>query len=395
MSNPTKREYMAIMRERYHRAATRREKSEIIHEIHLATQMHVKSVIRTLNDGVASDQALQPQLGRPRRYLDEVVGWLKYFYRESEYVCSTKLKAMLPLLIAQSEKEVKEPVRAALTAMSRSSIDRYLGEYRKLERRRKNTGTRPGSRLFRRMIPLKNLNNTATGCGVLEADTVAHCGGNLSGTFIWSLTTTDEYSGWTVNRAIYGKRGDVVLQSLKTALTQFPFELRLINVDNGTEFLNHLVYGYFLSFARENGVEFPMTRSRSYQKNDNARAEQKNWMMVRQLFGYERFDSVILTETMNQIYEIHGLIQNYFVPQLKLKSKVRIQAKIKKTYYPALTPLERVLGDPQVSEEKKIEIRRQFENLNYYKLKHRKEELLAYFLKIQKLLKSKQGPEAA
>ena len=356
--------------------------------------MHVKSLIRAFNHDAFLDDE-NPKLGRPRRYFGDAVRLLKIFYRESEFVCSTKLRAMLPVLIAQYEGEVSTAARDALLAMSRASIDRYLGPYRKLERRRKNSGTRPGSRLFRRLIPLKNLTNLAPGCGVLEADTVAHCGGNMSGTFIWSLTATDEYSGWTVNRAIFGKSGEQVLKSLITALSLFPFSLRSINVDNGTEFLNDLVYSHFLRIAQANGSTLPMTRSRSYQKNDNARAEQKNWMMVRQLFGYERFDSVILVEVMNEIYELQGQIQNYFVPQMKLKSKVRIEAKIKKQYHPALTPIARVLQDPAISKEKKEELKQSLQTLNYYKLKKRKEELLAYFLKIQKILTSKQGPEAA
>lgn len=33
--------------------------------------------------------------------------------------------------------------------------------------------------------------------GWLEADTVAHCGGSLEGDFIWSVTYTDIFSGWT------------------------------------------------------------------------------------------------------------------------------------------------------------------------------------------------------
>jgi len=393
MSYSAKKEYLALMRERYRTAESREVKSKLLSEAFEVTGMHPKSLIRCLNQETPIDPS--PKRGRPRRYFGESIRLLKLFYRESEYVCSLKLKAMLPMLIAQFEGDIADEDRDALLKMSRASIDRYLGEYRKLERRRKNTGTRPGSRLFRRLIPLKNLSNIAPGCGVLEADTVAHCGGNLSGTFIWSLTTTDEFSGWTVNRAIMGKSGEEVLKSLVKALSLFPFELRSLNVDNGTEFMNDLVYGHFLRIAREHGRSFPMTRSRSYQKNDNARAEQKNWMMVRQLFGYERFDSVILVSIMNDIYECQGLIQNYFVPQMKLKSKVRVGASIKKKYDSAVPPVVRVLADPSISDDRKTELKKTLQSLNYYKLRKKKEELLAYFLSVQNLLQSKQGLKAA
>lgn len=122
-----------------------------------------------------------------------------------------------------------------------------------------------------------------------------------------------------------------------------PFTLVSINVDNGSEFLNHLVYGYFIEFAKEQGTPHPMTRSRSYQKNDNARVEQKNWTHVRQLFGYDRIDDERFVPLMNEIYRVQNLLQNFFIPQYRLLSKVRIGAKIKKKYDQPKTPYERLL----------------------------------------------------
>lgn len=395
MSTKTRREYLAVLRERYQKALSKKTRSFILEEAVVMTGLHKKSVIRAMNRKVAIRTPDLPKLGRPRGYSDEAIRWLKQFYRDSEYICSTKLKAMLPLLIEQCGKDIEESVRYELLSISIASIDRYLGAYRKLERRRKNTGTRPGSRLFKRLIPLKNLSNIAPGCGTLEADTVAHCGGNMGGLFIWSLTITDEYSGWTENRGILGKSADRVLPNMITATESFPFPLNSINVDNGSEFLNDMVYGYFLQLSQKNSKAFPMTRSRSYHKNDNARAEQKNWTTVRQLFGYERFESEYLVPIMNRVYETQSLIQNFFIPQMKLKSKVRIEAKIRKKYHPAATPYERVLNDPSVRDDIKAGLKEKFKTLNYYHLKKRKEADLAYFLKILDGIKSNQGPKAA
>ena len=33
------------------------------------------------------------------------------------------------------------------------------------------------------------------------------------------------------------------------------------------------------------------TRSRAYYKNDNAHIEGKNWTLIRQYFGYDRYDN--------------------------------------------------------------------------------------------------------
>jgi hypothetical protein len=129
-----------------------------------------------------------------------------------------------------------------------------------------------------------------------------------------------------------------------------------------------------------------MTRSRSYQKNDNARAEQKNWTHVRQLFGYDRIEDQRLVDLMNEIYEVQNLIQNFFIPQYKLKSKVRVGAKIKKKYDTPKTPYQRLL-ESNLSEERKQKLRDQYATLNYPGLKKHKEELLASFYKLQEEIK--------
>jgi hypothetical protein len=134
-----------------------------------------------------------------------------------------------------------------------------------------------------------------------------------------------------------------------------------------------------------------MTRSRSYRKNDNAHVEQKNWTSVRQLFGYDRLEHEELLPLMNEIYRVQNLISNFFIPQFKLKSKVRIGAKIKKTYDTPKTPYERLLEDPTLPDENKRKLRETFATLNYYDLQAEREELLARFEKLKRELKSKKS----
>lgn len=67
---------------------------------------------------------------------------------------------------------------------------------------------------------------------------------------------------------------------------KLPFPIRSFNTDNGSEFLNNNLYQYF-----SNQKEMVFTRSRPYKKNDNAHVEQKNWTHVREVFGYERFET--------------------------------------------------------------------------------------------------------
>lgn len=389
MSTKSRQEYFSVLRERYRKAASKSERSLIIEEAVRNTGLHRKSVIRALIRKRNSEGG-PPNLGRPRKYSEACEAWLKRLYRASEYACSDRLKEMIPILLSQWKAPIADvEVLEELKQMSPASMDRYLRQYRGIERRRRNTGTRPGSRLFKKMIPLKALGTTALRPGYLQADTVSHGGDNVAGEFIWSLTMTDEKSGWTENRGFMGKHARNVLPAIESAHESLPFDLVAINVDNGSEFLNYRVLEYFTYLAKKKVIPFPMTRSRAYRKNDNSHVEQKNWTSVRQLYGYDRLEHKELLPLMNEIYRVQNLISNFFVPQYKLKSKVRVGAKIKKTYDKPKTPYQRLLEEPSISDEQKKKLRETYATLNYFDLLAEREALLARFELLKKELDSK------
>jgi hypothetical protein len=316
MSAPTKREYFQILRERYRKLVSKSERTVLIDEAVKSSGLHRKSVIRALTQ-TRNPEGGPAQLGRPRAYSKPCIELLKRLYRASDYICSDRLKAMFPILLSQLKGPVDAEILQELLKMSPASIDRYLRQYRGIERRRWNSRTRPGSRLFKKLIPLKSLGTTALRPGYLQGDTVAHGGETMAGEFIFSLTMTDEKCGWTENRGCFGKCAKNVLPEIQSVHDTLPFDLVAINVDNGSEFLNHRVYEYFQYLAEKKIIPFPMSRSRAYKKNDNCHVEQKNWTSVRQLFGYDRLDSKELLPLMNEIYRVQNLISNYFVPQFK------------------------------------------------------------------------------
>jgi len=91
-------------------------------------------------------------------------------------------------------------------------------------------------------------------------------------------------------------RGDV-LDAIDRIDRILPYEMKSVNIDNGTEFLNYNLYEYMKIIK---GVD--LTRSRLYRKNDNCYVEQKNGTHVRETFGYERFEDEMLCKYMNEIY---------------------------------------------------------------------------------------------
>lgn len=390
MSTPTRREYFHILRERYQVAASKTERTAIIEEALRNSGLHRKSVIRALIRP-RNPEGGPPNLGRPKAYSRPCIELLKRLYRASDYVCSDRLKAMFPVLLSQMKGPTDVQTIQELLKISPASIDRYLRQYRGIERRRWNSRTRPGSRLFKKLIPLKSLGTIAPRPGYLQGDTVAHGGESMAGEFIFSLTMTDEKCGWTENRGCFGKCAKNVLPAIQSVHDALPFDLAAINVDNGSEFLNSRVYEYFIFLAENKVIPFPMTRSRAYKKNDNCHVEQKNWTSVRQLFGYDRLDDKELLPLMNEIYRIQNLISNYFVPQFKLKTKVRVGARIKKTYDTPKTPYQRLLEDSHVSDAQKKKLQETYATLNYFDLQAQREELLASFEQLKKELRSKKS----
>ena len=84
MSTQKKREYFAILRERYRAAKglSKSERSKIIDEGVKNTGLHRKSVIRALTQA-RNVNGGPPRLGRPKSYPKTVVELLKKLYRAS------------------------------------------------------------------------------------------------------------------------------------------------------------------------------------------------------------------------------------------------------------------------------------------------------------------------
>jgi len=65
---------------------------------------------------------------------------------------------------------------------------------------------------------------------------VAHCGANLEGTFVYTtLDTTDIATGWTEQRAVWGKGEGDALKQLQDIESCLPFPILGFDCDNGSE----------------------------------------------------------------------------------------------------------------------------------------------------------------
>ena len=361
--------YLDNVRNKYKKAC-RKEKSAIIAEVCAISGFHKKHAIRVLNKDTRCKVMRKEPRGRPKLYQEEVyLEPLKRIWLATDQLCGKRLEMAMPLWLPHYHKaygELDESTYHGLLRMRSATIDRLLKKV-KIQSKRGLSGTKPG-KILKKHIPIKTDQWNENLPGFLEADTVAHCGTSLMGDFVWSLTMTDICSGWTENRAVWNKGSIGVVNQIEDIEKQLPFDILGFDCDNGSEFLNWHLMRYFSNEKGEHRVQF--TRSRPYHSNDNAHVEQKNWTHVRQLFGYERFGNQAVVELMNDVYKNEiSLMNNYFLPNTKLKEKQRIESKILKKHDKPATPYQRLMQSEHISKETKQSLKSIYEGINPFELK--------------------------
>jgi len=355
--------------------ADRRQKSLILDEFCEVCEISRKHAIKLLHEAV---RQLSPRPGPKVTYGENIHQHIVHLWRSMNRICSKKMVAAIPLWL-EYYGGITPDERLALKQISASTIDRILARHR-IEAKRGRSSTEPS--LIKNKIPIKLLDDLVLAPGFIEADTVAHCGTSLAGEFINSLTMTDLYSSWTENRAVWKKESLTIMSAITSIEEALPFTVRGFATDNGNEFLNHDLHSYF--FNRKNRVEF--VRRRPYKKNDNAHVEQKNWTHVRELFGYDRFDTLSQVDWMNDIYKrLWNPLWNFFTPVMKLKTKTRVGGRIIKVYDEPTTPYQRLINSNTLEGEQLDKLQAQFKTLNPFEMKKELDEKLKWFFRIAEI----------
>jgi hypothetical protein len=332
------REYLARMRERYI-VATRQEKGRLLDEASTVTGRHRKALIRCWR---RDRPARRRRGGRPTRYGPAVVRALVVIWTAAGYPWSVRLKALLPVWLPWARRRVAltPALDTRLRTISPRQMDRLLAPHKRTIRRRQYGRTKPGT-LLKHHIPLKTDRWNVTVPGFTEIDLVAHSGDRADGEFIHSLNLTDIHTTWVETRAVMGKSQVHVQEALEQLRQALPFVLRGIDSDNGSEFIN----AHLQRYCRAHQLQF--TRGRPYKKDDNAHIEQKNWTHVRKLLGYLRYDAPAALQAINAVYADLRLLQNLFLPSVKLQRKERVGARLRRRYDAPQTPLDRVRACPE------------------------------------------------
>ncbi|HUI89733.1 MAG TPA: ISNCY family transposase [Anaerolineales bacterium] len=358
MSQQSKKELLEVVRERYV-AAKRKEKQRILDELVAATGYHRKYAIRVLK--YSRGKGLIRKKGRKKVYQGDVVIALEQIWEVCGRICSRRLQPFLPEMVRILKRlgalTISAETEKLLFGMSRATIDRCLGTARKIRPHGLST-TKPGT-LLKKAIPIHTYTPwDEEKPGFLEIDLVAHCGDTAEGQFVNTLTCVDVSTGWTECLTILPRTKQTVFSAIQGMRSQLPFALLGIDSDNGTEFINDLLYHYC------DYQKITFTRSRPYHKNDQAHVEQKNWSVVRRWIGYDRLDTQAQALLLQEIYQDLRLYVNFFQPVLKLVAKQHVDNKLIKRYDTAATPYQRVLASANVPLEAKARLTNLYVRLN-------------------------------
>lgn len=366
MVQRSKKEYLEAIWRRYSKAG-RKYKVQILNEFCSICEYHRKHAIRLLSRKKRNIIGRLVKPGRPSKYGEDEREVLETIWLAANRPCSIRMKATIGIWLPCYEQEygrLTDTLKRNLLEISSRTLDRLMKPVRRKHGSRGRSLTRPGT-LLKSQIPIKTEHADVTKPGVMEADTVAHCGNSLDGDFAWSLTLTDIFSGWTENRAVWNKGYEGIKTSINDIEQNLPFILTGFHSDNGGEFLNYHLVRYF--HERRLPVEY--SRGRPYHKNDTAHVEQKNYTHVRLLLGYNRIEDRNMILAINKLYRTWALFNNYFSPVLKLVEKTKEGSRYMKKYDKPQTPYQRLMNSSDVTEPVKTSITETFCNLNPFKLK--------------------------
>ena len=338
MTIAMKRQYMKAIYTRYHRS-DKIQKGKILDEFCKVWSCHRKHALRTLNKPLQENRPLVRNNSR-FTYGNNVIKIIEEVWQSSRYPWSVLLKKTIKTWLPHIRRKfaTNTEIEKQLLSISSAQIDRRLKK-RKLTLRKSIYGTTKPGAILKQNIPIKTKSWDIKKPGYLEIDLVAHCGASGAGNFANTLDMIDIASTWIERRAFLGKSQIAVCEAIDDVNKKLPFKMLGIDSDNGSEFINAHTYGY----CSERNIKF--TRSRAYKKNDNAHIEQKNFTHVRKPVGYARYDTLEVVNAINDLYQNELLwFDNLFQPSVKLKEKVRIGSKIKRKYYEAETPLDRLIS---------------------------------------------------
>lgn len=351
----------AELRPRY-QGAGRAEKSAILTQFCEVTGYHRKAAIRLLGAARSRGRPTGRRPGRPQQYDGRVRAAAVQLWEAAGRLASKNVVPYLPTLVEQLERHgeltLDPATRAAVLTLSAATLDRLLRPHRQRRGRQPHVATEAMGSL-KAQVPIRTFAEwTEVTPGALQADLVLHCGESTGGHYLSTLVAVDVVTSWCGLGAVWDKTYDRVGSALWYVRRDLPVTLRELHTDNGSEFLNDGL----VRWCRREGIHF--TRGRPYKKNDQAYGEQKNWVAVRRLIGYDRYSSRAAYAQLQRVLPLIAEYLNFCQPVRKLVSKERVGARVRKRYDTAQTPYQRLVATGVLTVEQEAALAERFARIN-------------------------------
>ena len=368
MNMQSRNQYLKELRLEYLKTKSRKRKSKLLNEAQKRTKLERKYLIKKLRPKSNLDTLRTERKKRKQKYGNELKPALKRCWEIFDKPCGQRLKPLLrdeiDKLIKAQEIVCSDKIASRLKEMSPKTIDIKLRHIKETERSKRKYHYKIHPLLYQK-VPVKVFGEQdREKAGFTQIDLVEHCGQSASGEYIYSQSTTDIAHGWWEGEPQLGRSQERTLEGTRNCRSRSPIPWTEIHPDNDTSFLNW----HLLRYAEQEELGF--SRSRPYKKNDNCLVEQKNGSHVRRHVGHLRYDTQEELEILRDLYRNElRLFKNFFQPQMKLISKVRIKGKIHRKYDRAKTPYQRIIKDPSISKETKQKLSHLYKSLNPAELK--------------------------
>ena len=366
MTMETKNEIFERYKDEYYKARAmlkggRKRCGEILDIVCDVAKMLRKAAIRKFTRLQTKDPCSEEKRGRSIYYTADVTAALKQIWDASNGLCGELLHPLISDYISIFRRDKSwdhsDEATGKLLKVSERTTKRRVHEFEKTKRKGQGfSSTSPSN--VKTIIPVfmgpwKDLDP-----GHEQIDTVVHCGSTLKGDMAYTLNSTDVATYWNLLGAQWNKGEQATIENRKKLRTRLPFQHLHDHSDTGSEFIN------WDTVKWNDETDVKLTRSRPNKKNDNAYVEERNGHIVRKYVGYIRLDCIEAVEALNNLFLVLNTYTNHFISSRKTIETVREGSKYKRTYEKALTPYQRVLAHPKISDDVKEKLRVEHAKLN-------------------------------
>jgi len=359
-----------------YRKSTKKQKGKIITRYceltgvsrNLASK-RFRKVMRNIYPRVFKDESPKKKRGRKPIYTSIHKSIIRKVWELSEEICGERLYPVISEYIKQLKQngELKyyenQYVEETIN-ISERTLKRIIAKFAKTRKGRSNKGN---SSLYKQIPIHAYFGENANKPGYVEIDYVEHNGGSSAGTFAHTGCYVGVFSGWIARFAALAKGMRGVRKIHEANEIRIYHKIHEYHPDNAKPILAVLLE----KITGNKQVDFTVSRSRPYHKEDNGHVEQKNGDKVRKLVGYCRYDTKKQVKLLNRLYNLEDLISNFFLPSQKLIEKVKDEKGrvVRKKHDRAKTAYQRLLADERVSHNVKKQLMKMYNELNLVELR--------------------------